>query len=139
VVFGRAAHEANGFDKDALNRSMKMSVPTMGPNSDFKQWKRDFLNFLSVKAAYLIPQLAIRESGPWLNEQAQHYAYTLLVHATSANKRADQTLMCVSHARPDCATAAWDILCERLDCISFARALSPSWTTSCSDSALISH
>jgi spore cortex formation protein SpoVR/YcgB (stage V sporulation) len=63
VVGGRAAHEATGFDKDALNRSMKMSVPTMGPNSDFQQWKRDFLNFLSIKATYLIPQLSIRESG----------------------------------------------------------------------------
>ena len=46
VVIGRAAHEATGFDKDALNRSMKMSVPTMGPTTDFKQWKRNFLNFL---------------------------------------------------------------------------------------------
>jgi hypothetical protein len=36
VVVGRAAHEATGFDKDALNRSMKMSVSTMGTNSDFK-------------------------------------------------------------------------------------------------------
>jgi hypothetical protein len=63
VVIGRDAHEATGFDKDALNRSMKMSVPTMGPNSDFEQWKRNFLNSLSLKAAYLIPQLAIRESG----------------------------------------------------------------------------
>jgi hypothetical protein len=65
---------------DALNRSMKMSVPTMGPNTDFKQWKRDFLNFLFIlKASYLIPQLALRESGAWLDEQAQHYAYTLLL------------------------------------------------------------
>jgi spore cortex formation protein SpoVR/YcgB (stage V sporulation) len=40
----------------------------MGPTTDFKQWKRNFLNFLSPKAAYLIPQLAIRESGVWLNE-----------------------------------------------------------------------
>jgi hypothetical protein len=39
---------------------MQMSVPTMGPNT---QWKRNFLNFLSLKATYLIPQLAIRESG----------------------------------------------------------------------------
>ena len=62
VVIGRAAHEATGFDKDALNRSMKMSVPTMGPTTDFKQWKRNFLNFLSLKAAYLISQPAIRES-----------------------------------------------------------------------------
>jgi hypothetical protein len=32
------------------NRSMKISVPTMGPNFDFKQWKRNFLNFLYLKA-----------------------------------------------------------------------------------------
>jgi hypothetical protein len=61
VVVGRAAHEETGFDKDALSQSMKMSAPTMGPNSDFKQWKRNFLNFLSIKAAYLIPHHAIRE------------------------------------------------------------------------------
>jgi hypothetical protein len=61
VVVGRATHEAIGFDKDALNRSMKMSVPTMGLNSDFKRWKRNFHNFLSLKTAYLIPHLAIRE------------------------------------------------------------------------------
>jgi hypothetical protein len=41
---------------------MKMTVPTMGPNTDFKPRKRNFLTFLSLKAAYLIPQLAIRES-----------------------------------------------------------------------------
>jgi hypothetical protein len=124
VVIGRAGHEATGFGKDALNRSMKMSVPTMGPNSDFKQWKRNFLNFLSIKAAYLIPQMAIRESCAWLDEHAQHYAYTLLLHAASDNKRADHALKCVSLARPDCAIAAWDIMCERLDCRSFALSLS---------------
>jgi hypothetical protein len=48
---------------------MKMSVPTMGPTTDFKQWKRNFLNVLSLKAAYLIPHLAIRQSGVWLDEQ----------------------------------------------------------------------
>jgi hypothetical protein len=89
VVIGRAAHEATGFDKDALNRSMKMSVHAMGPTTDFKQWKRKLMNFLSLKAAHLIPQLAIRESGVWLHEQAQHYAYTLLLHAASANQRVD--------------------------------------------------
>jgi hypothetical protein len=62
VVIGRAAHEAPGFDKNALNRSMKMSVPVMGPTTDCTQWKRTFLNFLSIKAAYLIPRLAIRAS-----------------------------------------------------------------------------
>jgi hypothetical protein len=76
----------------------------MGPNSDFKHWKRNFLNFLSLKAAYLIPQLAIRESGAWLDEQAHHYAYTLMMHAVSDYKRADQAMKCVSAACPDCAT-----------------------------------
>jgi spore cortex formation protein SpoVR/YcgB (stage V sporulation) len=85
---------------------MKMLVPTTGPNSDFKQWKRNFLNFLSLKAAYLIPQFAIRESGIWLDEQAHHYAYTLMLHAANDNKRADQAMKCVSPARPDSATAA---------------------------------
>jgi hypothetical protein len=121
VVISRTAREATGVDKDALNRSMKMSVPTMGPNSDFKQWKRNFINFLSLKAAYLIPQLAIRESGVWLDEHAHHYAYTQLLHAASDKRRADQAMKCVSLARPDCATATWDIPCERMDCRSFAR------------------
>jgi hypothetical protein len=103
---------------------MKMSVPVMGPTTDFKQWKRTFLHFLSIKAAYLIPQLTIRDSGVWLDERAQHYAYTLLLHATSANQRAYQAMKCVSPPRLVCAAAAWDILCERLDCRSFARSLS---------------
>jgi hypothetical protein len=124
VVIGRAVHEATDFDKDALNRSMKISVPTMGPTTDFKQWKRNFLNFLSIKATYLIPQLAIRDSGVWLDEEAQHYAYTIMLHAASANQRVDQAMKCVSRARSDCAAAAWDKLCERLDSRSFARSLS---------------
>jgi spore cortex formation protein SpoVR/YcgB (stage V sporulation) len=35
----------------------------MEANSDFMQWKRNFLNFLSLKAAYFIPHLDIRELG----------------------------------------------------------------------------
>jgi spore cortex formation protein SpoVR/YcgB (stage V sporulation) len=91
---------------------MKMSVPTMGPTTDFEQWKRNFLNFLIIKALYLIPQVAIRDSGVWLDEQAQHYAYTLLLHAPSANQRAEHAMKCVSPSRPDCAAAAWVILCD---------------------------
>jgi hypothetical protein len=53
---------------------MKISVPTMGTNTDFKGWKRNFLTFLSLKAEYLIPQHAIHESCVWLDEQAQYYA-----------------------------------------------------------------
>jgi hypothetical protein len=66
----------------------------------------------------------IRESGVWLHEQTQRYAYTLLLHAASANHRTDKAMKCVAPARPDRATAVWDILCERLDCMSFARSLS---------------
>jgi hypothetical protein len=43
MVMGRAFNEAVIFDKESLNRSMKMFVPTMGPNTDVKQWKRIFL------------------------------------------------------------------------------------------------
>jgi hypothetical protein len=105
VVVGRAAHEATGFDKDALNRSMKMSVPTMGPSPDFKQWKRNFLNFLSLKAACLIPELATssRVHGWTSRPSTTHTPYFL---AAIDNKRVDKALKCVSLARPDCATAA---------------------------------
>jgi hypothetical protein len=61
VVIGRDVHEATGFDKESLNRSMKMTVPTMGPITDFKSRMLNFLIFMFVKAAYLIPHLAIRE------------------------------------------------------------------------------
>jgi hypothetical protein len=104
---------------------MKMDVPTMGANIDFKQWKRNFLTFLSLKAEYLIPELAIHESGVWLDEQAQNQAYALMLHVASDNKRADEAVKCISATRLDCATASWDILCERLDGRSFARSLSP--------------
>jgi hypothetical protein len=59
VVIGRAVCEASDFDKESMKRSMKMYVPTMGPNTDFKQWKRNFVTFMTLKAAYLIPQIAI--------------------------------------------------------------------------------
>jgi hypothetical protein len=56
TVNGRAIYESNGFDKESLSRSMKMTVPTMAPHTNFKQWKRNFLTLLySHKAAYMIP------------------------------------------------------------------------------------
>jgi hypothetical protein len=106
VVIGHVVHEATCFDKDALNRSIKMAVPTIGSNTYFKQWKRNFLTFLSLKAAYLIPKLAIRESGVSLDEQAQNDAYAMLLHAASEDKRDDQPVKCVSASRPDYASAA---------------------------------
>jgi hypothetical protein len=124
AVIGRAVNEAVAFDKEALNRSMKMSVSIMEPNTDFKQWKINILTFLSLKDAHLIPQVAIRESGVWLDEAARNYANALLLHPASENKRDDHAVKFVSAARPDRATAAWDVLCERLDGRSFARSLS---------------
>jgi hypothetical protein len=59
------------------------------------------LSHLSLKASYLIPQLAIRESGVMLDEHAQSYAYAVLLHFVSENKRANQAVKCVSAARPD--------------------------------------
>jgi hypothetical protein len=124
VDIGRVVNEATGFDKEFLNRSTKMTAPTMGPNTYFKPWKKNFLTFLSLKAAYLIPQLAIRESGVSLDEDAQTYAYALLLYATNYNKRIEHAVKCISAPRPDCATAAWDILCKRMDNRSFARSMS---------------
>jgi hypothetical protein len=43
---------------------------------------------------------------------------------TTENKRDDHAVKCISAACPDSATAAWDIMCERLDGRSFARSLS---------------
>jgi hypothetical protein len=47
-----------------------------------------------------------------------------LLRAANDKKLADMAVKCVSAARPDYATAPWDILCERMDCRSFARSLS---------------
>jgi hypothetical protein len=46
------------------------------------------------------------------------------LHAASENKRVDQAVKCIFATRPDYATAAWDILCERQDVRSFARYIS---------------
>jgi hypothetical protein len=112
VVIGRAVDESTGFDKESMNRSREMNVLTMGAHTNFKQWKRNFLMLLSLKATHLIPQLAISESGVWLDEADQNYAYELLLHAANENKRVDQAVKCIYTTRHDCATAAWDILCN---------------------------
>jgi hypothetical protein len=72
----------------------------------------------------LHPQVAIRESGVWLDVHAPNYACVLMLHVANENKRDDQAVKCVSAAGPDCATTTWDILCARLDGRSFARSLS---------------
>jgi hypothetical protein len=125
VVIGRDVHDATGLGKESLYRSMKMIVPTMGPNNTyFKHLKRNFLTFLSLKASCLIPQLAIRESGVQLDEASQNCAYALSLHVAIENKRVDHAVKCVCVARRDCVMVAWDIMCERLDGGSFASSLS---------------
>jgi uncharacterized protein YpmS len=46
----------------------------MGSNADFKHWKKSFLTFLSLKAAYFILKLAIKELDEWLDEATQNHA-----------------------------------------------------------------
>jgi hypothetical protein len=36
AVVGRAFFESNGFYREAMDRAMKMDVPTMGPHIDLK-------------------------------------------------------------------------------------------------------
>jgi hypothetical protein len=40
----------------------------MGPNTDSKHWKRNFLTILLLEVAYLIPHVAVRESGVRLDK-----------------------------------------------------------------------
>jgi hypothetical protein len=49
--------------------------------------KLPYLPFYESRVPH--PPLAIRESGVWLDEQAQNYAYAVLLHAARENKRAD--------------------------------------------------
>jgi hypothetical protein len=51
----------------------------------------------------------------WLDDATQDNAYTMLMHAANESKRDHQAVKCISGARLDCATTAWDIMCERLD------------------------
>jgi hypothetical protein len=59
----QTAEYATAFDGDPVSRSFRMDAPLMRKTADFKIWKRDFLSFLSYKAAALIPQLALSSSG----------------------------------------------------------------------------
>jgi hypothetical protein len=45
-------------------------------------------------------------------------------HVANENKSDDQADKCISFARLECAIDAWDILCERLDGLSFVRFMS---------------
>jgi hypothetical protein len=47
---------------------------------------------MSLKVAYLIPQLAIMEYGAYLDESPRIYAFALLRHVVGDNRRADQAV-----------------------------------------------
>jgi hypothetical protein len=121
-VVGRAVFLSNGCDKEAMNRSMKMTVPPWARTCTSSNGKGTFSRF---EAAYMIPQLALRVSGVWLEEVVTNNAFALndMLHVASENKRKDHVVKCVSPARPNCATVAWDILCDRIVGGSFARSL----------------
>jgi hypothetical protein len=115
---------ATNFDGDSFSRSFRMDAPLMPRTGEFKTWKRDFLSFLSIKGAALIPQLALSSSGVPLNPVAQRFAHAMLVQCCRQNKPAAQAIAGVPAGRPDCGTAAWEMLCERLDAQSISRTVS---------------
>jgi hypothetical protein len=55
-----------------------MDAPLMPKTHVFKLLKRDFLSFLSLKAAALISQVTLSSSGVPLNPVVQRYARPLL-------------------------------------------------------------
>jgi hypothetical protein len=118
---------ATNIDGDSFSRSFRMDAPLMPKTGELKVWKRDFVSFLSIKAAALIPpvhRLALSSSGGPLSPVAQRYAHAMLVQCCRQNKHDAQTIAGVRAGRPDCGTAAWEMLCERLDAQSISRTLS---------------
>jgi hypothetical protein len=97
---------ATDFDGDSFSRSFRMDAPLMPKTGDFKLMKRDFLSFISIKAAALIPQLAMSSSGVPLNPVAQRDAHAMLVQCCRHNKTAAHAIAGVSAGQPDCGTAA---------------------------------
>jgi hypothetical protein len=106
---------ATDFDGDSFSRSFRMDAPLMPKTGESILWKRNFLSFLSIKAAELIPQVAMSSFCVPLNPVAQRYAHAMLVRCCRHNKFAAQAIAGVLAGRPDCGTAAWEFLCERLD------------------------
>jgi hypothetical protein len=88
MVVGRAANdESANFDKGDINMCIKMNFPTMGPTTEFKHSRSHFLSFMSLKAAYLIPHMAVRDSGAYQDKGSHSFAFALMLHAACGNKR----------------------------------------------------
>jgi hypothetical protein len=113
---------ATVFDGDSFSRSFRTDAPLMPKTCVFKFWKRDVLSNLPLKAAALIPQLAMSSPGVPLNPVAQRYAHAMLVQCCRYNIPIAQAIAGVSAGRHDCGTAAWDWM------YSPSRAQCHSWT-----------
>jgi hypothetical protein len=95
---------ATNFDGDSFSGTFRMDAPLMPKTGEFKTWKRDFVSFLYIKGAALIPKLAM-SSGVPLNPVAQRFANAMLVQCRH-NKPVAQAIAGVLAGRLDCGTAA---------------------------------
>jgi hypothetical protein len=111
---------ATPFDGNFFPWSFRMDAPLMPKTSNFKFSKRDFLSFLSIKAAALILQLALSLSCVPINPIAQRYAHAMLPHLCRHSKPAAHAIAGVSAGLHDCGTVAWE-MCERHDAQSISR------------------
>jgi hypothetical protein len=68
VIVGGAASESTNFDMDSINRSMLMNFHVMCHATEFRHRESRILSLKSPKATYLIPELALRDLGAYLDE-----------------------------------------------------------------------
>jgi hypothetical protein len=94
------ADMGKNFDGDSFSRSFRLEAPLMPKVGEFKTWKRDFMSFLSIKGAALIPQLALSSSGVPLNPISQRFAHAMLVQCGGHSKAAAQAIASVPAGRP---------------------------------------
>jgi hypothetical protein len=78
-LVAQTVSHATNFDGVSFSRSFRMDVLLIPKTGDLKIWKRDFVSFLSMEAAALIPQLAMSSSGVPIKHNAQRYAHAMLV------------------------------------------------------------
>jgi hypothetical protein len=71
--------QATNIDGDSFSLFFRMDTPMIPKTFEFKIWKRVFMSFLSLKAAALIPQLAMSSFGVPINPINKRYAHTMLV------------------------------------------------------------
>jgi hypothetical protein len=96
---------ATAFDGDSFSRSIRMDAPFMPRTGDSKFWKLDFMSFLSLKAAALIPQLAMSSSSVPINPIAQRYTVrTRYALAVPSTQQIGRPYYCGRFCRPRMST-----------------------------------